>query len=133
LFEAASIDGANHFIFFFKIVLPLSATIIAVLAVYYGVARWNDYFTALVYIRDRAKLPLQTILREVIATLTTSASDADFFAAYANDAQAISEAVRKAQVAKYCCIVVSTVPTVALYMLMQKYFVKGVLIGSLKG
>jgi putative aldouronate transport system permease protein len=133
LFEAASIDGANHFVFFFKIVLPLSATIIAVLAVYYGVARWNDYFTALVYIRDRVKLPLQTILREVIATLTTSASDADFFAAYANDAQAISEAIRKAQVAKYCCIVVSTVPTVLLYMLMQKYFVKGVLIGSLKG
>jgi putative aldouronate transport system permease protein len=133
LFEAASIDGANHFVFFFRIVLPLSATIIAVLAVYYGVARWNDYFTALVYIRDRAKLPLQTILREVIATLTTSASDADFFAAYANDAQAISEAIRKAQVAKYCCIVVSTAPTVLLYMLMQKYFVKGVLIGSLKG
>jgi putative aldouronate transport system permease protein len=133
LFEAASIDGANHFIFFFTMVLPLSATIIAVLAVYYGVARWNDYFTALVYIRDRVKLPLQTILREVIATLTTSASDADFFAAYANDAQAISEAIRKAQVAKYCCIVVSTVPTVLLYMLMQKYFVKGVLIGSLKG
>ena len=133
LFEAASIDGANHFTYFFRIVLPLSGTIIAVLAVYCGVARWNDYFSALVYIRDRAKLPLQTILREIIATLTTSASDADFFAAYANDAEAISEAVRKAQVAKYCCIVVSTAPTVLLYMLMQKYFVKGVLIGSLKG
>ena len=103
------------------------------LTVYYAVARWNDYFTALVYIRDRVKLPLQTVLREVIATLTTSTSDADFFAAYANDSEAISEAIRKAQVAKYCCIVVSTVPTVILYMLMQKYFVKGVLIGSLKG
>ncbi|AEF80350.1 carbohydrate ABC transporter permease [Leadbettera azotonutricia] len=133
LYEAAAIDGADHFIYFFRIVLPLSGTIIAVLAVYYGVARWNDYFTALVYIRDRAKLPLQTILREVIATLTTSTSDADFFSAYANDSHAISEAIRRAQVAKYCCIVVSTVPTVALYMLMQKYFVKGVLIGSLKG
>ncbi|MDR2149518.1 MAG: carbohydrate ABC transporter permease [Spirochaetaceae bacterium] len=133
LFEAASIDGASHFTYFFRIVLPLSGTIIAVLAVYYGVARWNDYFTALVYIRDRFKLPLQTILREIIATLTTSTSDAEFFSAYANDTQAISEAIRKAQVAKYCCIVVSTAPTVVLYMLMQKYFVKGVLIGSLKG
>jgi putative aldouronate transport system permease protein len=133
LFEAASIDGANHFTYFFRIVLPLSGTIIAVLAVYYGVARWNDYFTALVYIRDRVKLPLQTILREIIVTLTTSTSDAEFFSAYANDTKAISEAIRKAQVAKYCCIVVSTAPTIALYMLMQKYFVKGVLIGSLKG
>ncbi|MDR2808787.1 MAG: carbohydrate ABC transporter permease [Spirochaetaceae bacterium] len=133
LFEAASIDGASHFTYFFRIVLPLSGTIIAVLAVYYGVARWNDYFTALVYIRDRLKLPLQTILREIIATLSTSTSDAEFFSAYANDTQAISEAIRKAQVAKYCCIVVSTAPTVILYMLMQKYFVKGVLIGSLKG
>jgi putative aldouronate transport system permease protein len=133
LYEAASIDGANHFVYFFRVVLPLSGTIIAVLAVYYGVARWNDYFTALVYIRDRVKLPLQTILREVIATLTTSLSDANFFAALDSDQRAISEAIRKAQVAKYCCIVVSTAPTVALYMLMQKYFVKGVLIGSLKG
>ena len=133
LYEAAAIDGASHFTYFFRIVLPLSGTIIAVLTVYYAVARWNDYFTALVYIRDRVKLPLQTVLREVIATLTTSTSDADFFAAYANDSEAISEAIRKAQVAKYCCIVVSTVPTVILYMLMQKYFVKGVLIGSLKG
>ena len=133
LYEAAAIDGASHFTYFFRIVLPLSGTIIAVLTVYYAVSRWNDYFTALVYIRDRVKLPLQTVLREVIATLTTSTSDADFFAAYANDSEAISEAIRKAQVAKYCCIVVSTVPTVILYMLMQKYFVKGVLIGSLKG
>jgi putative aldouronate transport system permease protein len=69
---------ADHFTCFIKVVLPLSSTIIAVLAVYYGVARWNDYFTALVYIRDRFKLPLQTILREVIATLTISASNMSF-------------------------------------------------------
>jgi putative aldouronate transport system permease protein len=132
LYEAAAIDGADHFTYFIQVVLPLSGTIIAVLAVYYGVARWNDYFTALVYIRDRFKLPLQTILREVIATLTTSTSDMNFFDAYA-DSQGITEALRKAQVAKYCCIVVSTAPTVLLYMFMQKYFVKGVLIGSIKG
>jgi len=133
LYEAAVIDGANHFRYFASMVLPLSGTIIAVLAVYYGVARWNDYFTALVYIRDRGKLPLQTILREVLAQLNTSTSSDAFFSAYANDTKGMTEAIRKAAVAKYCCIVVSTVPAVMLYIFMQKYFVKGVLIGSLKG
>lgn len=133
LYEAAVMDGANHFTYFLKCVLPLSGTIIAVLCVYYGVARWNDYFTALVYIRDRLKLPLQTILREVLATLTTSTSSDAFFSAYADDVKGMTDAMRKAAVAKYCCIVVSTVPAVVLYVFMQKYFVKGVMIGSLKG
>ncbi|MDR0396562.1 MAG: carbohydrate ABC transporter permease [Oscillospiraceae bacterium] len=133
LYEAAVVDGATHFVYFFRIVLPLSGTIIAVLSVYYGVARWNDYFTALVYIRDRAKLPLQTILREVLASLTTSTSSDAFFSAYANDTKGMTDAIRKAAVAKYCCIVVSTAPAVLLYIFMQKYFVKGVMIGSLKG
>jgi len=133
LYEAAVIDGANHFTFFFRIVLPLSGTIIAVLSVYYGVARWNDYFTAVVYIRDRAKLPLQTILKEVLAQLTTSTSIESFFDAYAGDTKGMADAMRKAAVAKYCCIVVSTGPAVALYVFMQKYFVKGIMIGSLKG
>ncbi|MDR2656917.1 MAG: carbohydrate ABC transporter permease [Oscillospiraceae bacterium] len=133
LYEAAVVDGATHFVYFFRIVLPLSGTIIAVLSVYYGVARWNDYFTALVYIRDRVKLPLQTILREVLASLTTSTSSDAFFSAYANDTKGMTDAMRKAAVAKYCCIVVSTAPAVLLYVFMQKYFVKGVMIGSLKG
>jgi putative aldouronate transport system permease protein len=128
LYEAAAIDGSDHFTYFVKVVLPLSSTIIAVLTVYYAVARWNDYFTALVYIQDRSKLPLQTVLREVVATMTTT----DFFDAYM-DTQGIVEATRKAQVAKYCAIIISTAPTVVLYMTMQKYFVKGVLIGSIKG
>lgn len=133
LYEAAVLDGSSHFRFFLSIVLPLSGTIIAVLTVYYGVERWNDYFTALVYIRDRIKLPLQTILREVLATLKTSTSTDAFFSAYANDAEGMTAAIRKAQVAKYCCIVISTAPAVVLYIFMQNYFVKGVMIGSLKG
>lgn len=132
LYEAAAIDGASHFTYFLRVVLPLSGMIIAVLRVYYGVARWNDYFTALVYIRDRTKLPLQTILREILATLTATNSDS-FFSAYADDIKGMTEAVRKAEVAKYCCIVISTGPAVILYIFMQKYFVKGVMIGSLKG
>ena len=132
LYEAAAIDGASHFTYFLRVVLPLSGMIIAVLCVYYGVARWNDYFTALVYIRDRSKLPLQTILREILTTLTATNSDS-FFSAYADDIKGMTEAVRKAEVAKYCCIVISTGPAVILYIFMQKYFVKGVMIGSLKG
>lgn len=133
LYEAAVMDGANHFTYFFRCVLPLSGTIIAVLSVYYGVARWNDYFTGLVFLRDRSLLPLQTILREILATLSTSGSSDTFFAAYADNLGGLQEALRKAEVAKYCCIIISTVPAVILYIFMQKYFVKGVMIGSLKG
>ncbi len=103
------------------------------LSVYYGVARWNDYFTGLVFIRNRAYLPLQTVLREILASLSISGSSDTFFAAYADNLGGLQEAMRKAEVAKYCCIVVSTVPAIVLYILMQKYFVKGVMIGSLKG
>lgn len=133
LYEAAVMDGASHFTYFVRCVLPLSGTIIAVLCVYYGVSRWNDYFTGLIMIRDRNKLPLQTILREILASLQTTSSSDQFFSAYADDMGGIVEARRKAEVAKYCCIIVSTGPAVALYILMQKYFVKGVMIGSLKG
>ena len=131
--EAAVMDGADHFTYFFRCVLPLSGTIIAVLSVYYGVARWNDYFTGLVFIRNRAYLPLQTVLREILASLSISGSSDTFFAAYADNLGGLQEAMRKAEVAKYCCIVVSTVPAIVLYIFMQKYFVKGVMIGSLKG
>jgi putative aldouronate transport system permease protein len=133
LYEAAVIDGADHFTYFFRCVLPLSGTIVAVLAVYYGVARWNDYFTGLVMLRDRDLYPLQLVLREILASLTSTGSSDTFFAAYADNLGGLQEALRKAEVAKYCCIVVSTVPAVLLYVFMQKYFVKGVMIGSLKG
>ena len=112
---------------------PLSGTIVDVLAVYYGVARWNDYFTGLVMLRDRNLYPLQLVLREILASLTSTGSSDTFFAAYADNLGGLQEALRKAEVAKYCCIVVSTVPAVLLYVFMQKYFVKGVMIGSLKG
>ena len=133
LYEAAVMDGANHLTYFFRCVLPLSGTIVAVLSVYYGVARWNDYFTGLVMLRDRKLYPLQLVLREILASLTSTGSSDTFFAAYADNLGGLQEALRKAEVAKYCCIVVSTVPAVLLYVFMQKYFVKGVMIGSLKG
>ena len=132
LYEAAVMDGSGHFTYFFRCVLPLSGTIVAVLSVYYGVARWNDYFTGLVMLRSRKLFPLQLILKEILASLTTGNSDT-FFASYADNLGGLQEALRKAEVAKYCCIVVATVPAILLYVFMQKYFVKGVMIGSLKG
>jgi len=132
LYEAAVMDGASHFSYFLRVVLPLSGTIIAVLCVYFGVARWNDYFTALVYISDDMKLPLQTVLRQIIVSAKSSAST-DALMYFFGDGDALTNAVRKAEVVKYCCIIVSTVPVIFFYIFMQKYFVKGVLIGSLKG
>lgn len=132
LYEASMLDGASHFQYFFRIVLPLCKTIIAVLVVYYGVSKWNDYFTGLVYLRNRDLLPLQTVLREILATLQVDKSS-DYMLSMADSASSLNEAVRVANVTKYCIIVVATGPVVILYGFMQKYFEKGVMIGSLKG
>ena len=131
LFEAAQIDGASHALYFFRIVLPLSSTIIAVLCVYYAVGRWNDYFTALIYLKDNQYWPLQTVLRQILATLTISGSD--YAEALGDDFANAAEAQRIANSVKYCSIIISTVPAVILYIFMQDYFVKGVMIGSMKG
>lgn len=131
LYEAARLDGASHFQFFGMVVVPLSKTIMAVLSIYYGVAKWNNYFDGLVYIKDRAKLPLQTILREILAVLSSVPTDD----VLGSDAaiKSLEEAMRIANSVKYCAIVIATVPIVALYILLQKYFEKGIMIGSLKG
>ena len=102
------------------------------LAVYYGVAKWNDYFTGLVYLKNRSLYPLQTVLREILATLQVDMTG-DFMTTMSDDAANIAEATRIANVSKYCIIVLSTGPVVILYAFMQKYFEKGVMIGSLKG
>ena len=131
LYEAAQIDGASHARYFFQIVLPLSTTIIAVLCVYYAVGRWNDYFTALIYLKNTDYWPLQTVLRQILATLTISGSD--YAEALGDDFANASEAQRIANSVKYCSIIISTVPAVVLYIFLQDYFVKGVMIGSIKG
>ena len=132
LYESAVLDGASHIQYFFRIVIPLSKTIIAVLSVYYGVAKWNDYFTGLVYIHDRPLLPLQTVLREILAALQIDMSG-DYMASMAENTTSLQEALRIANMSKYCIIVVSTGPALLLYAFMQKFFEKGVMIGSLKG
>jgi len=134
LYEAAVLDGASHIQYFTKVVLPLSKTIIAVLSVYYGIGKWNDYFTGLVYIRDRQWLPLQTILREMLATFQVKVDpEAVQMADRLEFAEQQAEMMRLANLGKYCVMVVSTLPVVILYLFVQKYFEKGVMIGSLKG
>ncbi len=132
LYEAAVLDGASHFQYFIRVVMPLSRTIMAVLAVYYGVAKWNNYMTGMVYIRDRSKLPLQTLLKEILASLQVDLTD-EVLMAMDGNIESMMDSVRIANVSKYCIIVVATVPVVVLYIFLQKYFEKGVMIGSLKG
>ena len=127
LYEAAVLDGASKLQYFFRVVMPLSGTIIAVLSVYYGVDRWNDFWTGLIYISERDYLPLQTVLKDILASLQTRT---DLTNSMLDDA---AEAVARAQLAKYCVIVISTLPAIVLYLFMQKFFVKGVMIGSIKG
>ncbi len=132
LYEAAALDGASHFQYFGYVVVPLSKTIMAVLSVYYGVAKWNDYFTGVIYLKDQVLYPLQTVLKGILASLQVNLNS-EYMLTIMDNIEAVQEAVRIANAVKYCVIVVSTVPVVILYFFVQKYFEKGVMIGSLKG
>ena len=131
LHEAARIDGASDFTTFLRIILPLSKPIVVVLMLYYGVAHWNTYFAALLYLTDRGKFPLQLILREILITSQMSAQGFD--GADAEMVAAIFKLEQRANLVKYCVIVASTVPMMILYPCVQKFFAKGVMIGSVKG
>jgi putative aldouronate transport system permease protein len=122
--ESATIDGANHMVILFKIIIPLSLPVIAVMILYYGVAHWNSWFNAMVFLKDRELYPLQLVLREIIVQNDTTSMT---MGADVGDQHAISETVR------YAVIVVATLPILMLYPFLQKYFVKGVMIGALKG
>ncbi len=124
--EAAKIDGANEFFILIRIVLPLSMPVIAVMILYYGVAHWNAWFQAMIYLRNREMFPLQLFLREILIASQTSdmMNSMDIGTA---DAQRVTEAV------KYATIVVATLPILCVYPFLQKYFVKGVMVGAVKG
>ena len=125
LLEAAQLDGCSNRKYFFNIVIPLSQAIIAVLCLYYAVGYWNQYFSAMIYLKDREKYTLQLILREIL--IEAQASEAMTDDLEAAQLQEVSE------VLKYALIIVASVPMLVLYPFIQKYFVKGVMIGSLKG
>lgn len=115
--ESAKIDGANDLIIYVRIIMPLAKATLAVLALYYGVAYWNSWFTASIYLRSRDKFPLQLILREILIANENENTDNEL----------MSESI------KYAAIIVSTVPILCAYPFLQRYFVKGVMIGAVKG
>ena len=130
LYEAGEIDGCTQSRFFFQIALPLSKAIIAIMVLYYGVGHWNSYFSALLYISDQDKYPLQLVLRNILITNQTALSQT---ATTAEARAALQEQQQLIDVMKYSLIIISSVPVLIMYPLVQKHFVKGVMIGSVKG
>lgn len=131
--ESARIDGANYFTIFFKIYWPVSTPIIATIALYFGVAQWNDWYTTYVYVTDENLRPMTAVL----LTIINEASFAERMAAQGVDASVIGQAsagravnVRSITMAT---MITSIVPIVAIYPFLQRYFIKGIMIGSIKG
>ena len=127
--ESARIDGCSDFGIMLKIVLPLSTPVLAILALYYGLGHWNDYFTGLIYLNSRQYQPLQIFLREILI------QNAEFEMG-TGDTMALEDSMRRVymlQVMRYGLIVVSSLPMLILYPFVQRYFVQGVMIGALKG
>lgn len=122
--EAARIDGAGHVRVLTQVIMPLSKSIIAVMVLYYGVAHWNEWFNAMIFLNDRGKFPLQLVLREILIQNDTNSMTQGVSAA---DGISVAESV------KYAVIIVATVPILCIYPFLQKYFVKGVMVGALKG
>lgn len=125
--EAARIDGCNDFGILWKVVFPLSGPILAILCLYYALGHWNGYFNALIYLNDRKYQTLQIFLREILIENSRITMDE------AADLEMMVRRAQMAQVMKYSLIVVASVPMLAIYPFIQKFFVKGVMIGSLKG
>ena len=127
--EASKIDGCGDIRLFACIILPLSAPIIAVMAMFYAVSHWNAYFNAMIYLSEKALYPLQLFLRSILLLDTMN----ELIGA---DAESQREILRMAQLKesmKYGIIVVSALPMLVMYPFFQKYFVKGVMVGAIKG
>lgn len=126
LLEAAQIDGCNDIRFFFQFLLPLSKAVIAVIAMQYAISHWNAYFNAFLYLTDSKLYPLQIFLREILILSKIDMSDIA-------DPETAIALQGMADLLKYSLIIVATVPILCVYPFIQKYFIKGVMIGSLKG
>ncbi|GHU70428.1 sugar ABC transporter permease [Clostridia bacterium] len=130
LFEAASLDGCNHTKFFFNVVLPLSPALLAVITLFAAVGQWNSWFNAMIYLRKTEHMPLQMVLRQLIVSESTMQQSLESGSMMGDDAAQQAMIVESM---KYAVIIVSTLPIMCLYPFVQKYFVKGVMIGSIKG
>lgn len=126
--EAAKIDGCSDFKIFTRITIPLSAPIIAVIALFLAVAMWNSYFAAMIYLTDEKKYPLQLILNEILIKQQLSSQMAG-----STGGVAMAEQSRISELIKYSVMIVSSLPVLIIYPFLQKYFVKGVMVGAVKG
>lgn len=124
LVEAAYMDGANDFTILFRILVPLIKPTLAVLLLYYGVGHWNGWFNASIYIKDRSLLPIQNVLRAVLLANDNALNQG---------ADSLDAVNTFAETIKYSAIMISTLPVLCIYPFLQKYFIKGVMIGAVKG
>ena len=127
LYEASTVDGCDYFKYFFKVVLPISKPVIAVMLLIYAVGHWNSYFSALIYIKDNWKMPLQVVLREILiqSTSVTNLSSASM--------DRLEDQRQLAELIKYGVIIVSSLPVLIMYPFVQKHFIKGMMLGAVKG
>lgn len=126
MLDAAKIDGCGDAYYYVRIVVPLSKAIIAVLVLFYGVGHWNAYFNAMIYLHNKNLYPLTIVLREILMASQIDPSTV-------SDPELQMRLAEAAAVIKYALIVVTAVPVILIYPFVQKYFVKGVMIGSIKG
>ena len=136
LYESADIDGATEFKKFTAIALPLSKSIIAVMALFNAVGKWNSYFDAMIYVSNEAYAPLQLVLRKVLMLNQSALSEAIMVMQSTGDMSGISEALRRQQMAytmKYAIVFVGSLPLLIAYPFVQKHFVKGMMVGAVKG
>lgn len=126
IYEAASIDGCSDIRYLTRIVLPLSKPIIAVLALYYAVGHWNSYFNAMMYLTDQDLAPLQLVLRDILVSNSVSLSEIA-------DEETMRARQGLSELMKFSLIVISSLPVILLYPFIQRYFVQGVMLGSIKG
>lgn len=126
--EAASIDGCNNMVYLLKVVLPLSMPILAVIGMFYMVGHWNSFFNALLYLNNNDRFPLQMIIREILVINSVdSSSMADF------DPESANAMMERMEIMRYSLVVVASAPMLILFPFVQKYFVKGLMIGAVKG
>ena len=125
--EAATLDGANSAQYLWRVVLPLSKPVLAVVGLYYLVGHWNDYRSALIYIYNDKLYPLQTALRTILSN-TASIDTTDI-----SELEELYRMYQQATQMKYCVIIAAAIPMLCVYPLLQKFFVKGVMVGSVKG
>lgn len=129
LTDSARIDGASNLSIFTRIVLPLSLPIIAVMALFYGIGHWNSYFSAMIYLKDQDLYPLQLVLRQILVLQELSGEMTMTQATV----ELLEHQATVADTVKYAVIIVATLPLIVIYPFMQRFFVKGVMIGSIKG